>query len=110
MAEIEKVVPILPVPLVAAALAEAPVDRSALGDAVQRLATQLELAGAVLKLPPQGIEAAVAEGLAPLIARGIVLPDLTLAPNGQALLDFYANPIRQRLGLPDPPIAATRQT
>lgn len=110
MAEIEKVVPILPVPLVAAALAEAPATENALRETVQRLVTQLELAGAVLKLPPQGIEAAVAEGLAPLIARGIVLPDLVVAPKGQALLDFYANPILQRLGNLHPPIAATRQT
>ena len=110
MAEIEKVVPILPVPLVAAALAEGPADRAALGETVQRLASRLELAGAVLKLPPQGMEAAVAEGLAPLIARGIVLPDLSVAPNGQALLDFYANPIRQRLGTLHPSIAATRRT
>lgn len=110
MAEIEKVVPILPVPLVAAALAEAPATENALRETVQRLATQLELAGAVLKLPPQGIEAAVAEGLAPLIARGIVRPDLVVAPKGQALLDFYANPILQRLGTLHLPIAATRQT
>lgn len=110
MAEIEKVVPILPVPLVAAALSEKPADRAALLVCVETLAARLEAAGAVLKLPPQGLEAAVTEGLAPLIARGIVLADLTATPQGQALLDFYANPIRQRLGLPEVIIAATRQT
>lgn len=110
MAEIEKVVPILSVPLVAAALACQPANSEALLAEAMRLAQALEAKGAVLKLPPQGIEAALAEGLAPLIARGIVTEGLRVAENGQALLRFYANPLWQRLGQDVPDIAATRRT
>jgi glycerol-3-phosphate O-acyltransferase len=110
MAEIEKVVPILPVPLVAAALASHPADRAGLLAEVTRLAQVLEAKGAVLKLPPQGLEAAMDEGLAPLIARGIVKASLQTAPNGQVLLDFYASALWQRMGQAADDIAATRQT
>ena len=109
MAEIIRVVPVLPVPLVAAALLEVPADRAALHAAVARLSAALEAAGAVLKLPPQGLEATVSEGLQPLLARRLVSETLQIAPEGQAICAFYAAPVRQRLGM-DPVFAATQQT
>jgi glycerol-3-phosphate O-acyltransferase len=109
MAEIERVVPVLPVPLVAAALAAGPADHAALAAEVARLIARLSERGAVLKLAPQGVEATLAEGLAPLIARGLIAENLTVAPDAQAMLDFYAAPVRQRLGLVGD-IAASQQT
>jgi len=50
----------------------------------------LQAAGAVLKLPPQGVAAALEEGLAPLIRRGIVTEALQPVPSETALLAFYA--------------------
>jgi len=118
MAEIVRVVPVLAVPLVAAALVQG--REGALVDRVAAISARLRGLGAVLKLPPQGIEAAVAEGLAPLIARGIVGADQAVLPGGAALLAFYAAPVLQRLegeaalrpALPDPDHrnAAARQT
>jgi glycerol-3-phosphate O-acyltransferase len=105
MAEIEKVVPVLPVPLVAAALQGGPADHAALASAVAALEARLLAQGAVLKLAPQGRAATLNEGLAPLIARGLIGADLRPKPGCDALLAFYAAPIWQRLE-----DAATRQT
>ena len=99
MAEIERVVPVLPVPLVAAALAERPADRAALAKAVAALIARLTESGAVMKLPPQGLDVTLDEGLGPLIARGSVGPDLQTVPGAEAMLAFYAAPVRQRLGI-----------
>jgi len=41
----------------------------------------------------------VAEGLAPLIARGVVGADLRTRPGQADLLQFYAASVQQRLGL-----------
>lgn len=109
MVEIEKVVPVLPVPLVAAALAAGPVDLAELAAAVTTLIAQLSSSGAVMKLAPDGIEATLAEGLAPLIKRGLITDGLTISPGSEALIRFYAAPIRQRLAQL-PVIAATQQT
>lgn len=110
MVEIEKVVPVLPVPLVAAALQSAPADRAALGLAMTALADRLIAAGAVLKLPPQGLAQALDEGLAPLIGRGLVGQDLRASAGSAPLLAYYAAAVWQRLGeIPDVD-AATRQT
>ena len=96
MAAIIAVVPVLSVPLVAYALAvAAPVDRAALALAVADAQAALGAAGAVLKLPPQGMDAVIREGLEPLIRRGIVGADLV--PLAGPLLEFYAAPLRQRL-------------
>ena len=84
-------------------------NRAGLADAVQDLITRLTILGAVMKLPPQGIDATIAEGLTPLLARGIVLDTLQTAPDGQGTLDFYAGPVLQRLAL-FPTDAATQQT
>ncbi|KAF0173827.1 MAG: glycerol-3-phosphate O-acyltransferase [Rhodobacteraceae bacterium] len=109
MAEIEKVVPVLSVPLVAAALQEAPADRAALLAAITRLTDALQAGGAVLKLPPQGLQAALTEGLEPLVKRGLIGEDLRPSPGSQPLLAFYAAPVQQRLAQISQD-AATRRT
>jgi glycerol-3-phosphate O-acyltransferase len=90
MTRIAAVVPVLPVPLVAAALGEGATSRDELLARVQALVGRLEAAGAVLKLPPQGMERVLEEGLAPLIARGLVTPQLQPVAAEKALLAFYA--------------------
>lgn len=110
MAEVERVVPVLPVPLVAAALAEGPADRAELGRIADRLLAELAVAGAVLKLAPDGLQATLSEGLAPLLARGLLGEDLQPTATGRAVLAFYAAPVRQRLGQGGADLAATRQT
>ncbi len=106
MAEIARVVPITPGPLVAAALAGLPADHGALTAEVERLAEALEGQGAVLRLPPQGFAATVEEGLVPFQKRGLVGGDLRPTPGSAPVLAFYAASVQQRL-LGD---AAARQT
>jgi glycerol-3-phosphate O-acyltransferase len=90
MAAIAAVVPVLPVPLVARALGEGVASREELTARVAELVARLQAAGAVLKLPPQGLARAVEEGLVPLIRRGLVTDDLKPVPSERALLAFYA--------------------
>ena len=100
MAEIAKVVPILPVPLVAAALLAGVVDRVGLRLRLEELMAELAAVGAVLKLPPQGLDVALREGLAPLLARGLVVENetgLACAPEAGAMMAFYAAPVMQVL-------------
>lgn len=95
MDEIAAAVPVLAVPLVAAAVlrgGDGPLEAR-----VATLAVQLQAAGAVLKLPPAGIVQAVSDGLAPLVARKVVTVAGDALPAGQALLAFYAAPVIQRL-------------
>ncbi len=104
MAAIAAVVPVLAVPLVAAAVlqgGDAPLEAR-----VAALAARLQAEGAVLKLPPSGLAQTVAEGLAPLVARGILGPDGGVLPAGLPLLRFHAASVLQRLGED----AATPQT
>jgi glycerol-3-phosphate O-acyltransferase len=103
MAAIQAVVPVLPVPLVARALGEGAASRDELAARVTALIAGLEGAGAVLQLSPGGLETTLAEGLDPLIRRGLVSNTLQPVEQKKALLDFYANAV------PDPS-AATRQT
>lgn len=110
MAEIEKVVPVLPVPLVAAALRAEPADRTALEAGVTALAARLTALGAVLKLPPQGLRQAVEEGLAPLVARGLVGADLRPTPGSAPILAYYAASVEQRLEVVLLDDAAMRRT
>ena len=110
MAEIAKVVPVLPVPLVAAALQSAPADRAGLFAALEALSLRLTGAGAVLKLPPQGLSQALDEGLAPLIGRGLIGEDLRPSPGSGPVLAFYAASVWQRLSEDVPDDAAARQT
>lgn len=93
MQRIAAVVPVLPVPLVAAALGAGADSRADLTARVQALAGRLAAAGAVLKLPPQGIDRLIDEGLTPLIARGIVTADLRPVPAEADLLAFYARAV-----------------
>jgi glycerol-3-phosphate O-acyltransferase len=104
MRAIAAVVPVLPVPLVAKALGEGVASREELMARVTALVDRLRDAGAVLKLPPQGVEAALAEGLAPLIARGIVTEALQPVALEAGLLRFYA------ASVPEVAIAAPPQT
>ena len=100
MAEIAKVVPILSVPLVAAAMLVAGQNRAALRVRIGVIAEQLVKLGAILKLPPQGLDVALSEGLTPLLARGIVVEGadgLQVPAEAQALLAFYAAPVQQVL-------------
>ena len=111
MAEITKVVPVLPVPLVAAALAGTP-RRSRRAGRRGRLRCRrgFRRQGAVMKLPPQGLQATLAEGLAPLIKRGLVDADLRITQGSAALLAFYAAPVAATAGGKCRRIAATRRT
>ena len=91
MTEVERVVPVLSAPLVAAACA--------MGCSVAEVVARLDAVGAVKKLPPRGLEQAEAEGRAMLQARGILDASGHVRPEMQDLLAFYAAPVRQRLGL-----------
>ena len=118
MAAVRDSVPVLPVPLVAAALADGPVPRTALAARVTALTGRLEALGAMLELPDGGAPAVIGRGLYALLARDIVIESggmLVAAPGKAALLAFYAAAVRQRLepdGEPRPPCghAATPQT
>jgi glycerol-3-phosphate O-acyltransferase len=90
MAAIAEVVPVLPVPLVAKALGDGAASRVELRGRVEELVARLTAAGAVLKLPPQGLDVALEEGLAPLIARGLVTKGLQPVASERRLLQFYA--------------------
>ncbi len=96
MAAISAVVPVLPVPLVAQALGDGVGSRAELADRVMALTSRLTQAGAVLKLPT-GIEAVLDQGLAPLIARGLVTEALEPVADERALLAFYATPLQHWL-------------
>jgi len=96
MQEIAAVVPMLAVPLVATAIlrgGDGPLEARVAG-----LVAELRAKGAVLKLPPSGVAQTLREGLAPLVARGIVGAGGKILPSGLPLLQFYAAPVIQRLG------------
>lgn len=105
MARIERAVPVLPVPLVAAALGAG--DRAALVARVRGLAARLEAAGAVLHMQQDGIEATVDRAVLHLQRRGIVGADLRVRSGKEGLVGFYAASVLQRLDDSD---AAMRQT
>lgn len=98
MADILHVVPVLPVPLVAAALLEGAATRSELPSQIDRLVAVLRAVDASLRLPPQGTAQTLSEGLDPLISRGIVqdLPDGLRVVDPQ-MLEFYAASVQQRV-------------
>ena len=100
MAAIEAVVPVVPVPLVAAALRQGPRDFAGLLAQVQALQQALLQRGAVLKLAPQGDAATVQEGLDVLQGRHLIGPDYRPLQGAQAVLDFYAASVLQRLEAP----------
>ncbi|MBL4916216.1 1-acyl-sn-glycerol-3-phosphate acyltransferase [Szabonella alba] len=102
MEEVGRAVPVLPVPLCAAAILEHTTEEA--------LAERLLAQGAVMKLPPGGAAQARAEGRAVLTARGVLGADGTPLPGKHDLLAFYAAQVRQRLEAPPDGNAATRRT
>ncbi|NBE07801.1 1-acyl-sn-glycerol-3-phosphate acyltransferase [Paragemmobacter ruber] len=98
MARVARAVPILPVPLVAAALEAGAVDRAALASEVRRLADALSAADAVLRLHPKGLEATMEEALLHMQRRGLVDANLAVREEKRDLVAFYAASVRQRLG------------
>ena len=104
MAEIGRVVPVVPVPLVAMALARGGRSAAEVLALAEVLVGELQAVGAVLKLAPQGLDASVREGLGSLTRRGLIGADLEPGVGAQPVLDFYAAGIRQLLsGPPDLP-------
>ncbi len=101
MTAIAAVVPVLPVPLIAAAMVSAPKTEAEVLAAASELLTHLTAKGAVLKLPP--VDRLLHHGLTPLIARGILRTDLSV--QDADLLQFYATPVLQMME----PLAATPQ-
>lgn len=97
MGRVARAVPILPVPLVAAALEAGGASRDALEAEVKRLADALAAKDAVLRLHPQGIGPTVQEALLHMQRRGLVGPDLAVRAEKRRLVAFYAASVRQRL-------------
>jgi glycerol-3-phosphate O-acyltransferase len=105
MTAIGEVVPVPPVPLVARALGDGAASLEDLAGRVADLIARLETSGAVLKLPTGGLDAVLAEGLDPMIRRGLITDGLQPVERNRALLDFYASAV------PDLTVdAAARQT
>lgn len=99
MARVARAVPILPVPLVAAALEAGVGSREALGAEVRRLVEALAAKDAVLRLHPQGLEPTVEEALLHLRRRGMVGEDFRVPEGRRQVMAFYAASVRQRLEL-----------
>ena len=99
MARVAEVVPVLPVPLVAAALRAGARDRAAVAAMVTDLSSQLAARGIPVELPEGGVEVAVSDALAQLLARRIVveLNGLQIAEGKADLLAFQAGPVEQHL-------------
>jgi hypothetical protein len=72
---------------------------------VTDLIARLETSGAVLNLPSGGPDAVLAEGLEPMIRRGLVTDDLKPVEKNRALLEFYAAAVPDLVS-----VAAMRQT
>ena len=107
MAAVIKAVPVLPVPLVAAALVDGPVPRAVLAARIDGMIGRLVAGGAALELPEGGAGAAMAEGLRVLIARDIVEETagaLRPAPAKAGLLAYYAASVQQELERISPPV------
>lgn len=90
MAAIGAVVPVLPVPLVARALGDGAESLAVLEARIAALVGRLTAAGAVLKLPPEGMAAVLEQGLEPLRRRGLVDARLQPVTRQRPLLAFYA--------------------
>ena len=97
MQAIARVVPVLPVPLVAAALGDGAASRAELLTRVEAMIARLKSSGAVLNLPADPA-ATLDEGLLPLMRRGLVSADLQPVAAERALLDFYAAALRPDAG------------
>lgn len=114
MTRIRAAVPVLPVPLAAAALIRAGTapDRAEVAAAAEAIVAGLTARGANLHLAGGSTARALDEGLANLTLRGIVAEAggrLGPAPGQEAALGYYAASVLQRLGEPLPesgPLAA----
>jgi glycerol-3-phosphate O-acyltransferase len=121
MARIRAAVPVLPVPLVAAAMVQAqadassalqakgapppPVSREALSAHGMRLVASLRERGAHQHLPGGDAAAGIEEGLAALALRGILEVrggEVRVAPGHAAALGYYAASVLQRLAETEP--------
>jgi glycerol-3-phosphate O-acyltransferase len=121
MDRIREAVPVLPVPLVAAAMVQAgaaaaseltaegaphpPVSRAALAATAHRLVEALRDKGAHQHLPEGDAAAAIDEGLAMLALRGILElrgGEVRVAPGEEATVGYYAASVLQRLAEPMP--------
>ncbi len=106
MAAVGHSVPVLPVPLVATALADGPVPRAVLAARIEGLIARLTADGAAMELPEGGAQGAMTEGLRVLVARDIVEETagaLRPAAGKGPLLAFYAGSVQQRLQPTLPP-------
>ncbi|MGV8986502.1 MAG: 1-acyl-sn-glycerol-3-phosphate acyltransferase [Cypionkella sp.] len=97
MAAIARVVPVVPVPLVAAALQDGEGGRAGVEARAAALVRDLAAVGAEIRIAPLGIAATVDEGLSAMISRGLLTADLRPVAAKQPILQFYAASVRQRL-------------
>jgi len=101
MKQIARNVPVLSVPLIAAAWGDADeLDRTELSMRAERLLARQETAGAEIALPESGVKGAVETALAIFQLRRIVTISgerLTLNEGQRPLLDFYAASVLQHL-------------
>jgi glycerol-3-phosphate O-acyltransferase len=98
MARIAGSVPILPVPLMAAALGEGPCDLATLEARAERLTQELRAKG--VALPLGKVPALTRDGLTPLVKRGFVADEagqLRITPWAEQIVAFYAAPVLQAL-------------
>lgn len=119
MAEVARVVPVLPVSLAAAALAHGATTREGVARTATALATRLRRLGVPLRLPTGEPGTGALAGLDRLIARKLVHegPEgLSPTPEAPPLLAFYAAPALQHLDAdaeisrPSGPDSATAET
>ncbi len=109
MAEIERAVPVLPVPILAAALRAGAVGHEALVNKIGELRARLAALGADIDLP-ESDEEVLAQAEALMIRRGILKRSGAPRSRKERLLAFYAAPVEQRLGRAAESIAAAKRT
>lgn len=98
MQGVGKVIPVPPVPLVAAAVGRDGIPRAQLPAAVEALKQRLQAAGAVLSLPEGDAQALIDEALPPLLGRGILSETAgRLRPANHPLYAFHTAPLQQIL-------------
>jgi glycerol-3-phosphate O-acyltransferase len=103
MGRIARNVPVLPVPLTAAALLDGARDMDTLVTCAEALSDRLAVAGAHLNLPNGSVRVAVETGLATMVGRGLVRRDgarLVAEPGQEAMIGFYAASVMQLLDAP----------
>jgi len=100
MGEISTIMPVVPTPLIAAVMSEAPEETVSGPDIINaalELAKSLSAAGAHVYLPGSDERTAIGEALQQLIDRGMVLDrglgSFQIAPGEETLMAFYANSI-----------------